>query len=173
MSKRTHNGLSQRLNFDVDAIMPIFIIIFTLRTFFYDISWNWWLPCSPLSPPAAHLRMRMRPWFCPVVFSSHRMDDPITSQSLFAIHAIPMVPTLTVPLPRASSSAVQRSDGDLLNLQMHASGEDRQLNLSVFNAISRASVHHSFARWYRSMPMDDWLVTKHICQCVIWHPANI
>lgn len=71
------------------------------------------------------------------VFSSHRVDDPITPQRLFAIDAIPMVPPMTVPLPRTSSSAVQRSEGSPLHLQMHASGEDRQVNLSVFDAMAR------------------------------------
>lgn len=79
------------------------------------------------------------------MFSSHRMDDPITPQRPFAIHAMPMVLPFTVPLPCASSSAVQRSDPSPLYLQMHAGGEDRQVNLSVFDAIGRASVQRSFS----------------------------
>lgn len=84
----------------------------------------------------------MGPCFCPAVFSSPRMDDPVTAQRLLALHAIPVVPALTVPLPPTSSSAVQGSDGRPLHLQMH----DRQLSLSVFDAIGQAAVHRLFPR---------------------------
>lgn len=70
----------------------------------------------------------MRPWFCPVVLSSHRRHDPVAPQRLFAIPAIPVVPPLTVPLRPISSSAVQSSDGSPLYRQKRARGEDRQSN---------------------------------------------
>lgn len=92
------------------------------------------------------------------------MDDPITPQRLFAIDAIPMVPPVTVPLPRTSSSAVQRSEGSPLHLQMHASGEDRQVNLSVFDAMARCQFTICFLG---DIIHAGWLISPQACLSVV------